>query len=47
MPADRVGVTPWTGLEGSDRLAAWRANVGEPVALDLALPPPTRLWWSW
>ena len=32
-------VTPWTGLEGSDRLAAWRANVGEPVALDLAPPP--------
>jgi endonuclease/exonuclease/phosphatase family metal-dependent hydrolase len=39
MHADRVGVTPWTGLEGSDRLAAWRANVGEPVALDLAPPP--------
>jgi endonuclease/exonuclease/phosphatase family metal-dependent hydrolase len=27
-------------MEGSDRLAAWRANVGEPVALDLA--PPLR-----
>ena len=39
MHADRVAVTPWTGLEGSDRLAAWRANVGEPVALDLAPPP--------
>ena len=40
MHADCVAVTPWTGLEGSDRLAAWRANVGEPVALDLA-PPAT------
>lgn len=27
---------PWRGLEGSDRLEAWRANVGAPVALDLA-----------
>ncbi len=31
---------PWRGLEGSDRLEAWRANVGAPVALDLAGPPP-------
>ena len=30
------------GLEGSDRLEAWRANVGEPVALDLAPPPHQR-----
>jgi endonuclease/exonuclease/phosphatase family metal-dependent hydrolase len=29
-------VVRWRGLEGSDRLAAWRANVGEAVALDLA-----------
>src|SRR6185312_4199860 len=29
-------VLPWRGLEGSDRLEAWRANVGAPVALDLA-----------
>ena len=28
-------------MEGSDRLAAWRANVGEPVALDLAPPRQT------
>src|SRR5215211_3103240 len=42
MHADRdtlLRLTPWTGIEGSDRLAAWRANVGEPVALDLAPPP--------
>jgi endonuclease/exonuclease/phosphatase family metal-dependent hydrolase len=38
-PSAALAVTPWTGLEGSDRLAAWRANVGEPVALDLAPPP--------
>jgi endonuclease/exonuclease/phosphatase family metal-dependent hydrolase len=31
-------VTPWRGLEGRDRLEAWRANVGTPVALDLAHP---------
>ncbi len=31
---------PWRGLEGRDRLEAWRANVGAPVALDLA-PAPT------
>lgn len=35
-----IRVTPWRGLEGSDRLEAWRANVGAPVALDLAGPPP-------
>jgi endonuclease/exonuclease/phosphatase family metal-dependent hydrolase len=29
-------VVPWRALEGSDRLEAWRANVGVPVALDLA-----------
>jgi endonuclease/exonuclease/phosphatase family metal-dependent hydrolase len=29
-------VVPWRGLEGRDRLEAWRANVGDPVALDLA-----------
>ena len=29
---------PWRGLEGRDRLEAWRANVGAPVALDLASP---------
>ena len=29
---------PWRGLEGRDRLEAWRANVGTPVALDLAPP---------
>jgi endonuclease/exonuclease/phosphatase family metal-dependent hydrolase len=29
-------VLPWRGLEGRDRLEAWRANVGEPVALDAA-----------
>ena len=39
LPSPGVAVTPWTGIEGSDRLAAWRANVGEPVALDLAPPP--------
>ena len=38
-PSAAFAVTLWTGLEGSDRLAAWRANVGEPVALDLAPPP--------
>jgi len=36
-------VAPWSGLEGSDRLEAWRANVGAPVALDLA---PARQWAS-
>jgi len=34
-------VEPWRGLEGRDRLEAWRANVGEPVSLDLA--PPARV----
>ena len=36
-------MAPWSGLEGSDRLEAWRANVGAPVALDLA---PTCQWAS-
>lgn len=31
-----IAVTPWRGLAGRDRLEAWRANVGGPVALDLA-----------
>jgi endonuclease/exonuclease/phosphatase family metal-dependent hydrolase len=31
-------VAPWRGLEGRDRLDAWRANVGGPVSLDLASP---------
>lgn len=35
---DAIPVSPWRGLEGRDRLAAWRSNVGEPVALDLAPP---------
>jgi endonuclease/exonuclease/phosphatase family metal-dependent hydrolase len=35
---DAIPVAPWRGLEGRDRLAAWRSNVGEPVALDLAPP---------
>jgi endonuclease/exonuclease/phosphatase family metal-dependent hydrolase len=33
---------PWRGLEGRDRLEAWRANVGDPVALDLAPPAAGR-----
>jgi endonuclease/exonuclease/phosphatase family metal-dependent hydrolase len=40
-PAGRVPtipVTPWRGLEGHDRLEAWRANVGPPVSLDAARP---------
>jgi endonuclease/exonuclease/phosphatase family metal-dependent hydrolase len=40
-PASVVGtipVSPWRGLQGRDRLAAWRSNVGEPVALDLTPP---------
>jgi endonuclease/exonuclease/phosphatase family metal-dependent hydrolase len=44
-PAAAVGaipVSPWRGLEGRDRLAAWRSNVGEPVALDLAPPAAAR-----
>jgi endonuclease/exonuclease/phosphatase family metal-dependent hydrolase len=36
-------VAPWRGLEGSDRLEAWRANVGVPLALDFA---PRRQWAS-
>jgi endonuclease/exonuclease/phosphatase family metal-dependent hydrolase len=38
-PAAALGVipvSPWRGLTGRDRLEAWRSNVGEPVALDLA-----------
>ena len=31
-------MVPWRGREGRDRLEAWRANVGAPVALDLAPP---------
>ena len=44
-PAATLGaipVSPWRGLEGRDRLAAWRSNVGEPVALDLAPPATAR-----
>jgi endonuclease/exonuclease/phosphatase family metal-dependent hydrolase len=33
-----VPVAPWRGLAGRDRLAAWRSNVGRPVALELAPP---------
>jgi len=33
-------VTPWRGPVGRDRLEAWRANVGAPVALDLAPAAP-------
>ena len=29
-------MTPWRGPVGRDRLEAWRANVGAPVALDLS-----------
>jgi endonuclease/exonuclease/phosphatase family metal-dependent hydrolase len=32
-------MAPWRGLEGRDKLEAWRANVGAPVSLDFA--PPT------
>jgi endonuclease/exonuclease/phosphatase family metal-dependent hydrolase len=31
-----IPVAPWRGLEGRDRLDAWRRNVGAPVSLDLA-----------
>jgi len=37
-----IRVMPWRGLDGRDRLEAWRANVGEPVALDLAPPAVDR-----
>jgi len=40
-PASVLGnipVSPWRGLQERDRLSAWRSNVGEPVALDLAPP---------
>jgi endonuclease/exonuclease/phosphatase family metal-dependent hydrolase len=43
-PAATLGaipVAPWRGLEGRDRLAAWRSNVGEPVSLDLGPATPT------
>ena len=36
-----IAITPWRGSAGQDRLEAWRANVGEPVAVDLA-PEPVR-----
>ncbi|MEO6057816.1 MAG: endonuclease/exonuclease/phosphatase family protein [Gemmatimonadales bacterium] len=42
VPAPSPGgieIVPWRGVEGSDRLDAWRANVGAPIALDLAGPP--------
>ncbi|HET9039708.1 MAG TPA: endonuclease/exonuclease/phosphatase family protein [Gemmatimonadales bacterium] len=35
-----IAVTPWRGVEGHDRLEAWRANVGAPVALDCATADP-------
>ncbi|HUR94788.1 MAG TPA: endonuclease/exonuclease/phosphatase family protein [Gemmatimonadales bacterium] len=35
-----IPVLPWGGPDGRDRLQAWRANVGAPVALDLAETPP-------
>jgi endonuclease/exonuclease/phosphatase family metal-dependent hydrolase len=35
-----IPVAPWRGIEGRDRLEAWRANVGRPVSLDLAPPVP-------
>jgi endonuclease/exonuclease/phosphatase family metal-dependent hydrolase len=31
-----IRTVPWRGIEGSDRLHAWRANVGPAVALDIA-----------
>jgi len=36
--AASIPVAPWRGLEGRDRLEAWRANVGPPVSLDAAHP---------
>jgi endonuclease/exonuclease/phosphatase family metal-dependent hydrolase len=36
----RLPVTSWQGAEGHDRLEAWRANVGPPVALDRAPRSP-------
>lgn len=35
-----ITVAPWRGLEGRDRLEAWRANVGPPVCLDATPPAP-------
>src|SRR4051794_4891220 len=32
---------PWRGVEAGDRLEAWRANGGAPVALDIAPPRPS------
>jgi len=37
-----IHLVPWPGDAGSDRLEAWRANVGGPVALDLAPAAPAR-----
>lgn len=37
-----IHLVPWPGDAGSDRLEAWRANVGAPIALDLAPAPPVR-----
>jgi endonuclease/exonuclease/phosphatase family metal-dependent hydrolase len=38
-PAPTIGVTPWRGAPARDLLEAWRANVGEPVAVDVAATP--------
>src|SRR5262249_52357725 len=40
--AHDVLVTPWRGLDGRDRLEAWRANIGNAVALDSAPSTPPR-----
>lgn len=37
-----IHLVPWPGDAGSDRLEAWRANVGAPIALDLAPAAPAR-----
>lgn len=37
-----IRVVPWRGLKGRDRLEAWRANVGHPVAVDFAPALPRR-----
>jgi endonuclease/exonuclease/phosphatase family metal-dependent hydrolase len=34
----RITIVPWHG-DGQQRLHAWRANVGEPVAFDVSRPP--------
>lgn len=36
-----IATTPWRGSAGEDRLEAWRANVGDPVAVDLVAPVRT------